>query len=139
MSKMRTTTAHLFRYDDQLRSLIIVPFAAILLLCMSTHTLKAEEKFSKAKALIGRYGCGACHQIPGVDRAEGRVGPPLIGIGDRVYIAGKLHNSPENMARWIADPQSIVPGNAMPTMQISAEEAVEIANYLETLKSQPRE
>jgi cytochrome c len=29
---------------------------------------------------IAHYGCGACHTVPGVRRAQGMVGPPLIAF-----------------------------------------------------------
>src|SRR5215469_6636476 len=111
--------------------------AAFVLTFMMPQVADAEEGFAKAKALIDRYGCGTCHEIPGISGASGRVGPPLIGIGGRVFIVGKLANTPGNMARWIEDPQNVVPGNAMPTMGISSSDASEIATYLETLKEQP--
>lgn len=89
---------------------------------------------SHAKALIERYGCGTCHSIPNVDNADGRVGPPLSGIGNRVFIAGRLQNNVDNLARWISAPQSVAPGTAMPDMGIKPEEARAIASYLETLR-----
>ncbi len=88
----------------------------------------------KGVALIDKYGCGQCHLIPGVDRADGAVGPPLTGIARRIYIAGVLRNSPDNMAEWIQHPQAIVPGNVMPDMGVSHDDARDIAAYLDTLR-----
>jgi cytochrome c2 len=85
-------------------------------------------------ALIHSIGCGACHVVPGVDEANGEVGPPLAGIADRTYIAGKLRNTPENMIRWLRNPQNVVRGNAMPDMGLSEESARDIAAYLYTLR-----
>jgi cytochrome c2 len=85
-------------------------------------------------ALIKQYGCGACHVIPGIRDANGAVGPPLTAMGRRVFIAGMLRNSPDNMMAWIQDPQSIVPGNAMPNMRIGRDDARDIASYLGTLQ-----
>lgn len=87
-----------------------------------------------AKVLIAQYGCGTCHTIPGVDNANGHVGPPLSGIGERVFIAGRLQNNVENMTKWISAPQSVDPGNAMPDMGIEPKDARAIASYLETLR-----
>jgi cytochrome c2 len=84
--------------------------------------------------LIERIGCGSCHTIPGIVDAVGLVGPPLDNIGRRGYLAGLLHNTPENMVRWLRHPQQIVPGNAMPDMGLSEEDARDIAAYLYTLK-----
>jgi cytochrome c len=84
--------------------------------------------------LVRNYGCGGCHDIPGVANADGNVGPPLHRIGTRAYIAGFLQNSPDNMAFWIQDPQKVLPGNAMPAMGIPPTEARDIAAFLYTLK-----
>ena len=43
--------------------------------------------------------------------ARGKVGPSLDGIAGRVYIAGRLSNTPENLEAWIVDPQAIDPKN----------------------------
>jgi cytochrome c2 len=84
--------------------------------------------------LVSHYGCGGCHDIPGIPNANGNVGPPLHRVGTRVYIAGFLQNSPDNMAFWIQNPQKVLPGNAMPQMGISPSEARDIAAFLYTLK-----
>ena len=83
---------------------------------------------------ITRYTCGGCHQIPGIPGAEGRVGPPLSGIGVRAQIAGVLANDPANMIRWIRTPQQVLPGNGMPDQGIGERDARDIAAYLYTLK-----
>src|SRR4051794_37594224 len=56
---------------------------------------------ARGRVLLHQYGCGACHHIPHVLDAIGTVGPPLDGMGERVYIAGLLPNTPDNLARWI--------------------------------------
>ena len=84
--------------------------------------------------LVTHYRCGSCHEIPGIAGADGNVGPPLRRIGTRTYIAGFIHNSPDNMAYWIEDPQRMLPGNAMPRMGIPKNHARDIAAFLYTLK-----
>ncbi len=84
--------------------------------------------------LIRQAGCGACHIVPGIDGANGLVGPPLNQIGARVYIAGVLRNTPDNMIHWLRDPQSVVPNNAMPNMGLSEQQARDIAAYLYALQ-----
>ena len=81
---------------------------------------------------IGKYGCGGCHTIPGVVGAHGLSGPPLSGIGQRVWIAGKLRNTPQNLQAWIKDPRGIDPHNAMPNMGVTDRDARDIAAYLYT-------
>ena len=84
--------------------------------------------------LIRQYGCGECHIVPGISGAEGLVGPPLTKLARRVYIAGVMRNSPDNMMTWLQDPQAVVPGNAMPRMGLDREQARDITAYLYTLR-----
>jgi cytochrome c oxidase assembly factor CtaG/cytochrome c2 len=83
---------------------------------------------------IRKYGCGSCHMIPGIGGAEGMVGPPLGGIASRVYIGGVLPNEPDNMIRWIENPQAIDPKTAMPNTGVTPRDARDIAAYLYTLR-----
>jgi cytochrome c oxidase assembly factor CtaG/cytochrome c2 len=80
------------------------------------------------------YGCPACHTIPGVRGADGLVGPPLTRVASRVYIAGVLPNTPENMVRWLEDPPAVDKLTAMPNMRIPVSDARDIAAYLYTLQ-----
>jgi cytochrome c len=89
---------------------------------------------SRGKATIRRYGCEACHSIPGIAGARGQVGPPLDGIANRTYLAGRLTNSPDNLSRWIRDPQGIEPGTAMPELGVTEQDGKDIAAYLYTLR-----
>jgi cytochrome c len=91
---------------------------------------------ARGRELIHAYGCGACHTVPGVRGATGLVGPPLGEIADRMYLAGQLPNTPENMKRWIREPQSVEAGTAMPNMNVSADDARHMAAYLYTLRAQ---
>ncbi|GIG90471.1 c-type cytochrome [Plantactinospora endophytica] len=96
---------------------------------------ESREGFPERGArLIQQYGCGGCHTVPRVPRAEGLVGPPLTRFGARSYIAGELPNNAENLRRWIQDPQSVEPGTAMPDLGVSETDARDIAAYLFTLE-----
>jgi cytochrome c len=81
-------------------------------------------------AAIAKYGCGSCHVIPGVQRARGLVGPPLTDFAGRSYIAGRVFNTPANLAAWIRVPDSVEPGTVMPTLGVTPQEARDIAAYL---------
>jgi len=94
----------------------------------------ATGNADRGSALIGDYGCGTCHTIPGIDGADGLVGPPLTSMGRRVYVAGLLRNTETNLIRWIMNPQAIVPGNAMPDMGLTEDEARDVAAYLLSLR-----
>ena len=67
-----------------------------------------------------------------VRNAVGSVGPPLDGIPLRVIIGGRLNNTPENMQKWIRDPQQVAPGTAMPDLNVGAGDARDIAAFLYT-------
>jgi cytochrome c1 len=81
-----------------------------------------------------RLECGACHEIPGVSGARGRVGPPLGKFARRVYIAGKFPQDPSTLARWISNAPTLSPGTAMPAIPMTVDEARDMAAYLYTLK-----
>ena len=88
----------------------------------------------RGRVAIRRYGCGSCHDIPGVVGADGMVGPPLATIAKRVYIAGVLPNEPDNLVKWIENPQGVDPKTAMPNMGVTTRDARDIAAYLYTLR-----
>jgi cytochrome c2 len=89
---------------------------------------------ARGAELISHYGCGTCHEVPGVDGADGMVGPPLDHFSRRGYIAGELPNSATNLDRWIENPQRIEPGTAMPYLGVSHRDAQDITAYLYSLK-----
>ena len=86
------------------------------------------------KALLENYGCGSCHVIPGIRTARGMVGPPLLYFSRRTMIAGELPNSPDNLVRWIENPQAIEPATAMPNLGVPGDKARDMAAYLYTLE-----
>ena len=63
--------------------------------------------------------CGGCHAVRGT-KAAGSLGPDLSHLMERTSLAAvTLPNSHADLGRWIADPQSIKPGNAMPDLRLS--------------------
>ena len=89
---------------------------------------------ARGAQLITEVGCGSCHAIPGIDGAEGVVGPPLTRWSERSMIAGKLPNKPANLVRWLKDAPSVEAHTAMPDLDITNEQARDIAAYLYTLE-----
>jgi cytochrome c2 len=83
-----------------------------------------------APALLTRYGCAGCHTIPDVPGADGQVGGSLGGISKRVFIAGVLPNTADNLIDWIVRPQRYSSRSAMPETGISREEARDVAAWL---------
>ena len=89
---------------------------------------------ANGKLLLRQFGCGSCHEIPGVGDAQGRAGPPLKGIAGRIYIGGVLANTPENMAAFIREPQRHEPRTLMPDLGVTEPHARDMAAYLATLR-----
>ena len=83
---------------------------------------------------IAKYGCDTCHTIPGIATANATVGPPLTAIARRVYLAGHIQNTPENMMRWIQHPHTYERQTAMPEMGVSPQDSRDIVAYLYTLR-----
>ncbi|MFL5785856.1 MAG: c-type cytochrome [Bacteriovoracaceae bacterium] len=84
---------------------------------------------------IQMFGCGACHTIPGVPGATGKVGPSLEEFRERPLIAGELTNTAEHLVQWIRHPREIDSKTAMPELGVSEEEARDIAAYLYALRT----
>ena len=106
-----------------MRALILLAAPTLLAACHGGATYGDTRQLIAAK-------CGACHRVPGVNGAVGRVGPSLAGIGQQQILAGHFANSRANMIRWISRPQEMLPGNAMPDTGLTPEQANQIANYL---------
>ena len=87
---------------------------------------------SRGEAMFIQYGCGSCHALRNVRNATGIVGPPLDGVALREIIGGHLANKPENMERWIRDPQHVSPGTAMPNLEVGETDARDITAFLYT-------
>lgn len=83
---------------------------------------------------IRQYGCDSCHTIPGIPTADATVGPPLTSVARRLYLAGHIENTPENMMRWIEHPHAHDPKTAMPEMGVSRQDSRDIVAYLYTLR-----
>lgn len=126
--------ARFHRARRRLTGLLIASLAVGLAGCHEVRTTAVPGDPKHGIALIRQNGCGTCHVIPGVEGADGLVGPPLTMMGRRIYIAGVSRNTPENMTAWLQNPQAVVPGNAMPNMGLSRKDALDVAAYLYTLR-----
>lgn len=96
--------------------------------------------------------CVACHGIVGVDlksysdpAAATKIGPNLTHFGSRNEIAGGVltNNADQcqpgnlsncNLAKWLADPQGIKPGNDMNIGTLTPDQINALVAYLESLK-----
>jgi cytochrome c len=107
----------------------------IALIACSDQGLPLKEPISggnaiKGKQLIVNYGCVSCHEIKGINHANGTVGPPLKGIRERTYVGGVVPNTGDNMVQWIMHPRQLSPKTAMPELGVSEADARDIAAYL---------
>jgi cytochrome c oxidase subunit 2 len=77
--------------------------------------------------------CASCHTVAGTE-AAGQMAPDLTHFGARATIAaGLLKNTPENLGRWLADPQAVKPGANMPEVPLSPADRAALVAYLEGL------
>lgn len=96
----------------------------------------ADARQEAGMRVFGAAGCGACHAVRGTEW-QGRLAPDLSRIGSRLTLAaGALPNTLGNLAGWIAAPQDIKPGNAMPAYAraLSGEEINALAAWLDALR-----
>ena len=77
----------------------------------------------RAARLSAGKACAACHTVRGT-AAAGTLGPgphPCRRAGSTIA-AGMLPTTRGSLAAWIADPQTIKPGNNMPMVPLTADE-----------------
>lgn len=88
----------------------------------------------KGVALMKRYGCAACHIIPGMPGGGTLVGPALKGFASRPTIGQHVPNTPENLIRWIVYPVALDETATMPSVGATEADARDMATYLYALK-----
>ncbi len=82
------------------------------------------------------YGMPLCTTHPERLPATANVGPDLTHVGGRSTLgAGVIDNTPDNLRRWIFNPQAIKPGVLMPAYQkLGDADLSALVDYLESLK-----
>ena len=94
----------------------------------------ATEAQRRGHDLFMQGPCVLCHTIRGTAAAS-RFGPDLTHVaGRRTIAAGTLPMTRGHLAGWIADSQSIKPGNRMPPNLVRGEDLQAIVAYLEMLR-----
>ena len=127
---------------DTSRLAVTCLFLLALLTALASCSGEAERSAAamtggdpaRGREKIRQYGCASCHTIPGIPEADSLVGPELTRIASRTYVGGVLTNTPDNMIRWIQNPQGVDPLTAMPNLGLTEQDARDIAGYLYTLK-----
>jgi cytochrome c oxidase subunit 2 len=89
---------------------------------------------SEGQAVFMHNACINCHAISGTV-ATGRFGPDLTHLASRDTIgSGAIQNTPENLRKWIDDPNSLKPGCLMPAMHLNDRDLDAITAYLTQLR-----
>jgi cytochrome c oxidase subunit 2 len=95
--------------------------------------LSGNSAAAEGRTVFMNSACINCHAIAGTV-ATGRFGPDLTHLASRDTIAsGPVQNTPENLRKWIADPNSMKPGVLMPSMHLNDHDLDVITAYLTTL------
>jgi cytochrome c2 len=135
---------------DDSKWLLPLGFVAALLTMAASlmvpllHSSDADRAADQARQITGsdperglelmkRYGCAACHVVPGLKRG-GHVGPSLAGFGGRPTIGRHAQNTSETLVKWIIYPPGVDPTSTMPGLGVSRADALAMAAYLYTLK-----
>jgi cytochrome c oxidase subunit 2 len=93
-----------------------------------------EAEVATGQQLFLSKPCAACHAVRGTS-ADGKTGPDLTHVGSRRTIAAGLFDTTRgSLAAWIADPQTLKPGNNMPMVPLSGDELRSISAYMASLK-----
>jgi cytochrome c1 len=108
--------------------------AAALLAGCAPGGAASDPAVASGRLLLEQYGCGTCHVIPGVRRANGELGPTLESFARRAYIAGELPNDPGLLVRWIQHPSALVPDTLMPDQAVRDAHARDMGAYLMSLR-----
>jgi cytochrome c oxidase subunit 2 len=97
-------------------------------------SIPAEAEAAAGQQLFLSRPCASCHAIRGTS-AAGTAGPDLTHVGSRRTIgAGLFETTRGSLAAWIADPQTLKPGNNMPMVPLSGDELRAISAYMASLR-----
>jgi cytochrome c oxidase subunit 2 len=88
----------------------------------------------KGSRLFQQLTCVNCHQVDGT-LAKGQAAPNLTHFASRETFGAVLRpNRPEDLARWLKDPQTMKPAALMPNLKLSDAQVGDLTNYLEALR-----
>jgi cytochrome c oxidase subunit 2 len=94
-----------------------------------------NEAAGKGLVMFQQMSCISCHAINGVPGATAGVGPDLTHVASRRQLgAGISENTPENLRRWLKNPQALKPGVLMPNYNLTDEQLTQFGEYFQTLK-----
>lgn len=85
---------------------------------------------ASGERLFRELSCVNCHSIRGI-AGTSNAGPDLTHIGSRRFLgAGLEPNTPENLRRWMHDPQEVKPGVLMPNFKLTDEQLDDLLAFL---------
>lgn len=97
-------------------------------------TTQLSASAQAGAAFFGRQPCGSCHRIRGT-AANGDVGPDLTHFASRsTMLAGLMENNPDNLRKWLTNPQHVKPGALMPSFIYPKDSINVLVDYLSSLK-----
>jgi cytochrome c oxidase subunit II len=109
-------------------------FAAWIRQQQSPAAAPTSDAVTQGRKQFETQACINCHAVNGTV-ANGRFGPDLTHLMSRDTLAsGAMPNTPENLARWIDNPDSFKSGSLMPSMHLTKDQIDQITAYLVTLK-----
>jgi cytochrome c oxidase subunit 2 len=96
--------------------------------------VRVDDTVSLGKKIFETTACVNCHNVAGTG-ANGQFGPDLTHLMSRDTIAaGILLNTPDNLRRWIENPDRFKPGSLMPAMGLGDRELNAVTAYMQTLR-----
>jgi cytochrome c oxidase subunit 2 len=97
-------------------------------------TSVSDSAAAQGAALYASLTCVNCHAIQGTPDTA-RVGPDLTHLATRPTLAAeRLPNTPQNLRRWLAEPDVLKPGSHMPNLHLSDQDLDLLVAYLLTLR-----
>ena len=94
----------------------------------------ATDQQRRGRDVFMQSPCVTCHSIRGTD-AGSHIGPELTHVASRLTLAaGTLPNARGHLAGWIANSQSIKPGNRMPPNPLAPEDFQALLTYVRSLR-----
>ncbi len=101
---------------------------------LAAATSPSDAEQARGRDVFEGKACAVCHTVRGTS-AAGRLGPDLTHVASRKSIAGgALETTRGSLAAWIADPQTVKPGNNMPQVSLSADELNALSSYMASLQ-----
>lgn len=96
----------------------------------------AETDLAQAGEEIFNQSCITCHAVGADAQADAGVAPNLTNFGDRTKIAGILDHTPEDLEKWLKNPEKVKPANLMTGTygNLKQEEIDALVEYLMSLK-----